>query len=257
MMTRLSQGVFNTTKLLPPENRMKIRLIRSSPDFCLISSKDVGGKYRVKITDARIDISRVKVEEKVMKSIMMDIKCGSPIYLPFTRLDSRSFEVPAGSRYYRASSLFSGTLPQIALLALTEPDSLGNGSYMNNPVSFPAHKFGVSQIQFFIDERPVLPRPFHPKWEEKKYVYEFTSLLRVTGLLENQVEGSIDYNGFGEDYGIFGVHLYGVDGKQSGTVSVELRFENPTKESFSGLLIPQFRSCLSINASHNVQQTDF
>ncbi len=254
MMTRLTQGVFNSTKLLPPDNRMKIRLIRSSPDFCLITSKDTPGKYRVKIVDARINISRVKVEEKVMKSIMMDIKCGVPIYLPFARVDSRSFEVPIGSRYYRASSLFSGTLPQMALLVLTEPDSLGNGSYTNNPVSFPAHKSGVSQIQFYIDERPVLARPFQPNWKEKKYVYEFTSLLRVTGLLENQVGSCIDYNGFGE---VFGVHLYGADGKQTGTVSVELRFDNPTKESFSGLLIPQFRSCLTIDGSHNVQQIDF
>ncbi len=256
-MARLTHDAFNSERLLPPGNRLKIQLERSSAEFCLIRHRNSTKRYKVKWTDVRLSALRVRVTENIKKSIEMHFKSGSPIYLPFTRTDGRSFEIAPGSRHYKAYNLFSGTLPDRALLVLQDPESLGNGAFSKSPVLFPAYNFKVSNIQFYVNERAVLPRPFLPKWKEGQYVYEYQHLLNVSGLSSGTDGSCLDYEAFGQDYGVFAVKLKGFEGLEEGSVSVELRFDEPTTQAIACSMIPEFRSCVFLDTNGNVTQSDY
>ncbi len=257
LMSRLTHDVFTTDRLLPPENRLKLRLERSSPEFWLIRSENSQKTFKVQWDSVRLSILRVKVAENVHQNIRNRFSSTNPYYLPYKRVDGRTFEVPRGSRYYRASNLFSGPLPERGMLVLTSPASLGNGKFSNNPVIFNASKTNISEVQFFVGERAVLPSPLQPKWAQGEWVAEYQQLLNVTGHAVNPVGCCIDYDSFGNDYCIFAARFKGFEGYQDGNISIELQFsDGDTQEPISGLFIAEFSSCMLIDSDKNVSRLD-
>ncbi len=203
-----------------------------------------------------MSILRVKVVENVHQNIRNRFSSTNPYYLPYKRLDGRTFEIPRGSRYYRASNLFLGPLPERGMLVLTSPESLGNGKSSNNPVIFNACKTNIS-VQFFVGEQAVLPFPLQPKWAQGERVAEYQQLLNVTGLTLNPVGCCIDYDSFGNDYCIFAARFKGFEGYQEGNISIELQFsDGNTPEPISGLFIAEFSSCMLIDSDKNVSRLD-
>jgi len=257
MITQLSSDVFNCQRLLPPGNRMKIIVERQTSAYALIRKPETTTTYKVRWVRARIVATRVRVTEDVIRETNRMIGLGNPVFLPYSRTDARSFEIGVGLTYYRASALFSGSLPGKALLVLMDPNGLGSGGYDNNPMIFPAHSFGVSEVQFYVDDRAVLAKPYKPKWSIDSYLQEYQSLLKVMDLDRGDGGSCMKYETFGKDYGIFAVNLRGFEGRDRGVVSVELRFEEGLKTSVAGLLIPEFRSCIMIDSDKNVSQNDY
>jgi len=144
------------------------------------------------------------------------------------------------------------------MLVFTKPQCLGSGDYKENPVIFPAHASGVSRVNFFIDERSILPRPYEPRWgEDGNYIKEYQELLKVANLSGDPCGSSLDYQSFGRDFGVFAVRLKGFEGKETGTVSIEVAFDRAVHECISCLFIAEFKSCVTIDSNRMVQQLDY
>lgn len=258
MVCRLNHDMFNTTKLLPPNLPLTISIRRSTPEFALIDSTYSVGKYTINWIDAKLEVARVKCSDKVMKSYNAR-RSGSTVYLPFCRVDARSFDVPTGSRHFRANSIFVGTLPVKCLLVLTDPESLGYGQITNNPVVFPAFKYDVNYVQFFINERPVLVKPYRPDFKEGKTVPEYFMALEQLGLGlgKSTLSNGMSYTHFNQFYGVFAVDLTEFSENDQGALSIELRFGTATEKPISGLVLAQFQSYTKITSTDEISVEDY
>jgi len=144
------------------------------------------------------------------------------------------------------------------MLVFTKPSCLGSGDYSENSVIFPAHSFNVGRVNFLIDERNVLPRPYEPKWgADGNFIKAYQGLLNVTNQSINPHGGSLDHRSFGLDFGVFAVRLRGFEGKETGTVSIEVGFDEAVPECISALFIAEFKSCVTIDSNRMVQQFDY
>ena len=216
----LHDDILNTTRLFPPQTDIKILIERSSPEFALVRGRNGNETYNIRWIDARMSVTRVHVNDNIRQGLVRTLNSRRDAYFPFTRTDSRTFEIPKGSRNYNARMLFSGALPDRVVLVLCDPDSLGYGSWENNPMLFPAKKFDLNFVQFYIDETRVLEKPFRPDWNRDQYAKEYMALLQATGVDRNLSlsGGSISYKQFSQDYGVFCTVVRGVDGRETGSV---------------------------------------
>lgn len=256
LTTRLHHDVFNAVRFLPPGFNMKVVIQKSAPDFPIIAkSNEV--RYKTTWLESTLDVNRVVVSPAIREALRSEMRAGIPAYIPFVRTDARAFEVPQGSRHYRASSIFSGSVPVSALLVFLPTESLGYGEVTNNPLLFQAYKYKVNYIQFFVNEKPVLSKPYTPNFETGEYVAEYNSLLRVLNLDQSRTGCSMTYTNFGEDYGIFAVSFQEFRHLKDVNLSLEVRFASGTTANLSGLFIPQYRSYLELDDCGGVSQFDY
>lgn len=118
------------------------------------------------------------------------------------------------------------------------------GSYDNNPMIFPARDFNVSKVQFQVDGRNVLPEPYEMDWKNNIYEQPFHALMKTMGIDRGNAMGGscINYTNFGEDYGIFATKIRGFEGKNVGSVSIEVFFNTGPQLNISALVFGEFRS---------------
>lgn len=256
LTTRLNHDVFNTNRLLPPDCHLKIVIQRSAPEFALIAQKE-DFKCKIVWLESKLNLTRVTVDPSVVWEMKQKLCEGNHLYLPFSRTDARAFEIPIGSRHYRANSIFSGVVPSLALLTFLPTESVGYGDYSNNPVRFETSKYKVNHVQFFVNEKPVLLRPYTPDFENKQYIMEYMALLEVLGLDQNKFPTSMNFGLFGKQYGVFAVSFEEFIGMKDVVLSLEVQFASGTKQSISGLFIPQYKSYLEIDNCMNVTQFDY
>lgn len=256
LVSRLSHDLFNSTRLLPPGHKLKVTLDRSSTEFSLIRDATNSRNYKIKFDEIKLTVPRVKISDSIARSTDMHFRNGSTIYLPFTRTDAKPFEIPRGSMTYRASSIYTGVLPERLILVFCDPESLGNGSYDNNPVIFPARKYGVSEVQFYLNESEVLAEPYKIDWEKNHYQESYQRVLRVMGLDQSLVGCYLSFIYYGRDHTIFAANMRDIAGVESGNVSVNVKFNNATNQAVAGLLIAEYRSCLMLD-SGRVRESDY
>ena len=129
LVATLNNDIFNTSRLLPPGINARVRIERSTPEYALIRSEESKHNYKIKWLDAKFTARRVKLHERVQSTIYRGLAANKPVYMPFTKLESKVFEIPAYSRYNRAHGIFQGLLPERVLLALVDTEAVGYGDY--------------------------------------------------------------------------------------------------------------------------------
>ena len=256
----LNVDVLNTPRLVPPHTEVKIHVERATPEFALVRPKKTSTEtYRIRWLKAGMSVTRVRVNDYVASSISRGLNGGREMYFPFTRTETRLFEIPRGSRNFTAHTVFSGSLPDRIVLALTETESVGYGEYANNPMLFSSRKFDLSLVQLYIDDMRVLPTPLTPDWSRHHYATEYMTLLQNIGADRDMRLGGgcIEFDQLAGDYGVFCLGVRGVDGRETGSLSVELGFSKGTPRQICGFIMGEFRSCMILNKDGEVRQTDY
>ena len=251
----LSNDVFNSRTYLPPNNSLRIRLERSTPDFCLIRKNDTQQEYMIKLESVFLTFTRVLLKNEYHRKVMGKINRMSPYYLPFNRTEVRAFDISTGSRNYKAFNIYSGILPTTVMLVFTTPECLGRGNYDSDPNNFSAEKYQISRIKFLVDENEVLSAPYAPDWKNNSFVNEYIGLYTV---MKVEKEGmGISYDKFGTDYAIFAASIKGFRGKSRGNISVEVEMLDANSKPISGLLIADYDSCLKMYGDKELDQIDY
>jgi hypothetical protein len=90
----LFSDIFMSVRLLLSYIDLKVVLNRNNDAFCLMASEG-DANYRVKLTDAYLEIRKVKVNPSITVAHEVALKKGPAIY-PIRRLECKSFIVPGG-----------------------------------------------------------------------------------------------------------------------------------------------------------------
>jgi hypothetical protein len=136
-----------------------------------MASED-GANYRVKLTDAYLKISKVKVNPGISVAHEIALKKGPAIY-PICRVECKNFIVPAGNPSLRKDNLFNGVVLKTFVFGLVESEAF-NGALKKNPYNF--QHFRVSSIEITVNG---VEMPFKPL--QLSYGEAFSTLFSGTG----------------------------------------------------------------------------
>ena len=171
---KLAVDLFNCDKLLIPNSAMRITMIKSNPNFCLITTTNVPnpadnvqGKpkyYSVKFLRAKLHVRQMNVTEPIHRSINNALAKG-PARYTYPEINPKTFIIPAGQNSFIKENVFNNApIRRIAIAMNTNADF--TGSLASNPYHY--QKFDLREIKIYRNGQPLIicnteqnVRPFH------------------------------------------------------------------------------------------------
>ncbi|GFT48698.1 uncharacterized protein F54H12.2 [Trichonephila clavipes] len=130
MMGRLHVDLFNQDRLLLNLVDLKIKLIRSKTEFCLMGD----GDYKVVFDHISLFVRKVRVNPGVLIGHAKALEKATAKY-PIDRVVCKVFSIPQSSYSFIQDNVFSGQMPKRLVLACVDSDAF-NGNYKKSPFEF-------------------------------------------------------------------------------------------------------------------------
>ena len=143
---KLQCPLFNTSKCLPSNMKVRISLVKNEDKFLILSAED--SQYNVIIENIYLQLTYVKPREKVLNAIHSRLDDNPAVYC-IQRPEVSFKPITSHDQVIRITDIFHDKIPSYAFFCLQDSRSL-EGSYHKNPfVFYPFKKF-----QIFINGRP-------------------------------------------------------------------------------------------------------
>ena len=183
LCTKLQHPLFNTSKSLPTNMRIKITLTKNNDEFVILS--DGESKYSIFIEDCYLHATYYRPRDSILSLIEERLRKEAASYF-ISRPEIIVKPLSNAGRIIRISDVFHNILPPYAFFCLL-PSKDFEGSYKTNPYTF----IPFQNFQFHVNGRPHFANPLH-----------------VTSI-KKRGDGHYEYMGFGE----YMVQLYKTLGK--------------------------------------------
>lgn len=251
MIGQLHCDIFRQDRLLLNLVDVKIKMIRSKPSFCLVSS-ETDADYKVVLDHASMFIRKVKVSPGVSLGHAKALEKSSAKY-PIDRVLCKTYSVSPGSWSFAQDNVFLGHMPKRVIITCIENAAL-NGVYSQNPFLFAHHN--VNFLSIYVDGRPVPCKPLELDFKSNNFIRGYYSL----------------FGGFDRDKGIYSTRddyakghvLYAFDLtpdmcdgshfnlQQQGNLRVEMKFSEAITKTLSILVYAEFQNVIEISKSRHI-----
>ncbi len=251
---KLSLGWFSQGRLLPSGIKVRLGLERSRPEACLISGEATNRKYEIRMEECVLIIRRVELSPTTGAYLNGQLSHRPALY-PFTQLELRNFIISSGKTSHQARNLWTGRLPSRVFFMLRPINA--TRLFRADPFRFNHHN--VNYVDFLLNEKSVLARPYRPDYGTSKETANYTETymglyqaLRLAG--KDQVRG-IYYENFARGMCIYGADLSPDLSSHSplkrGNFSVDVRFvpEKAPDEELEGLVVGEFYNTLMLEGN--------
>lgn len=251
MIGQLHCDIFQQNRLMLNLVDLKIKLTRSKPEFCLLSSS-TKAEYKVDLEHASLFIRKVKVSPGVSLGHAKALEKSSAKY-PLDRVLCKTYSVSAGSWSFMQDNVFLGVMPKRLIIACLQNASM-NGQYTLNPFLF--KHCNLNYVSVYVDGQPVPGKPLELNFPDKNYIRAYHSLF--SGF--NQDKGLyITRDDYADGHTLFafdlspdlceGPHL---NLQRQGNLRVELKFSKALEETISVLIYAEFENVIEITKSRHV-----
>ncbi|XP_067653368.1 uncharacterized protein F54H12.2-like [Haliotis asinina] len=242
------EDIFEMNRHLINEVDMTVKMYRSEPKFCLITSV-TGHEFKVHLLDAYLQVCKVKVNPTLILAHNSLFEKSNALY-PYTKSEVKVTSIPTSQLSHSIDNV-SNPVASRYIVGLVESASL-NGSYDRNPYNFLSSM--VKKITLYVDGASVPGQP-----TEVDDVATYVSMLDGMGLW---AEGKS--NGISRSEFLLGSALYVFDlGKicadseylnlvKSGDVRLELEFKSALTKPLSCIVMTQRNSLIEIDKARNV-----
>ena len=148
-------SIFQQNKYLLNRTRWSLKLIRSKPEFALMSLKS-GEKPRFEIKSASLVIRKIVPNPAITMSIERELAANRPVIYPVNHVEVFYLFSKEKVAKFMHDQLFYNRVPKMIVMAMLDNEAL-NGSYTKNPFNF--KPFDVSMIDLKINgiSKPQLP----------------------------------------------------------------------------------------------------
>ncbi|GFT20817.1 uncharacterized protein F54H12.2 [Trichonephila clavipes] len=245
MIGRLHVDLFNQDRLLLNLVDLKIKLIRSKPEFCLMGNEG----YKIVFDHVSIFVRKVHINPGVLIAHAKALEKATAKY-PIDRVNCKVFSIPQSSYSFIQDNVFSGQMPKRIVLACVDNDAF-NGNYKKSPFEF--NHYNVNFIGVYIDGQPMPHQPLELDFEKENYIRAYQSLfLNSEGLY-------LSRNEFAKGYSLFLFDLTPdlCDGEhfnliRHSNLRIELKFNKALEQTVSLIVFAEFESLIEINKTRNV-----
>lgn len=253
MIGNLHCDLFYQDRLLLNMVNLKLKLIRSKPEFCLIASKPEN--YNVVIEHASLFVRKVKVSPGVSIGHAKALEKTTAKY-PMDRILCKMYSISKGVYSFSQDNVFLGQLPKRIILTCVDNDAF-NGTYTTNPFHFKHND--ANFIAVYVDGNPVSYKPLDPNYTEGHSIRAYNSLLLGSEKLATDKGIYINREEFTKGYTLYafnllpdvyqGNHLNLI---QQGNLRIEIKFAKALPKTISVLVYAEFQNMIEITKSRNV-----
>ncbi|XP_035205678.1 uncharacterized protein F54H12.2-like [Stegodyphus dumicola] len=146
MIGRLHLDMFHQERLLLNMVDMKIKLIRSKPEFCLLGE----GEFKVLLEQASLFVRKVRVSPGVVLGHAKSLEKSTAKY-PINRVLCKAYSIPTGNMSFIQDNIFIGQMPNRIVVACVDNDAF-NGNYKKSPFEF--KHYNMNFIGVYVDGQP-------------------------------------------------------------------------------------------------------
>ena len=248
MIGRLHLDMFHQERLLLNMVDVKIKLIRSKPEFCLLAAAE---NFKVSLEHASLFVRKVRVSPGVVLGHAKSLEKTTAKY-PVNRVICKAYSIPTGNMSFVQDNIFTGQMPNRIVIGCVDNDAF-NGSYKKSPFEF--KHYNINFIGVYVDGQPVPHNPLQPDFENQLFVRAYQNLFTNAenkGLYLSRSE-------FSQGYSLFcfelspdlcdGSHLNLI---RHSNLRLEIKFGTTLAQTVSLIVYAEFENLIEINKSRNI-----
>ena len=255
LLGRLHADLFYQQKYIPNDVTLRIRLIRSPNNFCLMSSTP-NENYKIHISECKIYVRRVKISPSVFVAHAKALEYGSAKY-PIHRIICKTYTVPRGNLDSCQENVFAGQLPTRLVIGCVDNDAF-NGNYEKNPFNF--KHYNMSQLKVYLDGQQQTVRPLELNFANSQYVTAYMSLFTGTGTQFEDAGYGIQRDEYGRGYTLYAFDLtpdLSEDDHfnlvREGNVRIDMKFSVALPNTINVIVYAEFENIIEIDRTRNVK----
>ena len=250
MMGFLHTDFFRQERLLPPGCDIKIRLVRASEQFSLMSTKP---GYKTVIDNAILYVKKVKLNPAVTLAHANVLKKNNMLF-PIQRVGCKVFSIPAGSLSSYREAIISGQLPTKIVIGLVK-NAAYNGSHNMNPFNF--EHFNLNHLSLHVDGRPDTIPSFSPDYSNNLYARSFHSLFDVTGNVNCNDDIDLERSDYPGGNCLYAFRLaHQADGvfdlMHNGSIRVDLKFSQALDTTVNVIVYAEYENVVQMDQARNL-----
>lgn len=250
--------MFNQGRPIPPSNDIRLRLNRTSPEFCLMY--DGTEEFKIKITTATLYLRALKMASNVTLSHKETLLHNGKYNYPIKRVVVTTFTIPSSVMSHTKPHVVQGQLPRYIIMGLTTNKAF-SGNYKKSPFRF--SPYYIRKTNLLVNGICVPTRPYCLNFDDsKKNGLEFTRCFRtLNSLLEhnngdmgNSITRKMYADGFTlipfiiqPNYDPCSLGLI-----KEGNIQLELEFAKPTENVLNAVLYMEFENNVTIGKNFDV-----
>ena len=173
LSAKLHCPLFNTSKCLPTNTKIRISLTKNSDDFLLLTNLNT--EYNIVIEDVYLDVTYTQQSDPILNILEEKLQKNPAIYF-ISKPEIIIKPITYPSRIIRITDIFHDKIPSYAFFCLQKSRDF-EGKQTTNPYAF----IPFSKFQFFMDGVPYFINPLqitYRKTDSGKIVGECGSFLR-------------------------------------------------------------------------------
>ena len=248
LIGRLELDLFQQDRLLLNGLPVNLKLWQNRDPFRLMA-KDDTEQYKLKIEDASLQVSSVRVNPGVLLGHDAILKEGTNALYPYSRSVIKMFGVSQGQFAFSEDNVFQGEVPSRLIVGLVSSSAV-SGDYTRNPYNF--QTFHCNKVGFYLNGQSVPSHPLEPNYEANQFVEAYHTLNKE-GKRRAVDIGRSDYKG--------GYCLYVIDPlgdyrqntlPQRGHTRLELNFGTALPEACTVVVYAKFPALMKVDSSRKV-----
>ncbi|XP_042912887.1 uncharacterized protein F54H12.2-like [Parasteatoda tepidariorum] len=162
MIGCIHSDLFHQERLLLNLVDVKIKLIRSKPEFCLQGSDG----FKVVLDHVSLFIRKVRVNPGVILGHAKALEKTSAKY-PINRVQCKVYSIPKGSMSFIQDNVFSGYMAKKVIIGCVDHEAF-HGTFSKSPYDF--NHFDLNFIGVYIDGQSVPHNPLELDFAKSQYI---------------------------------------------------------------------------------------
>ena len=199
LLGHLHCGILNQERFLLSCVEMRLRLVRSRNNFCLMGSTSKDYTCGIQILEATLLVRRTKVAPGVLLTHARALSKVTAKY-PLTRVEVQTISLHAGAYGETIDNVILGQLLKRIIIGYVDNKAF-NGDFKLNPFNF-------HHLSLYVDSVQIPSRPQQPDFANYcLHVDSFHTLLSGTGMRFLNMGHSIDREDYRRGYCLFAFDL--------------------------------------------------
>jgi len=179
MVGRLHNEIFSQHKYLIPSCSLRIKLLRTDPQFCLLRTTSPDDtRYKIDITKCDLLVRKVRVNPSVAANHNNLLTKGSTIKYPINKVETQIFSITQGRQSERINLILNRQEPKRIILGFVE-HTAKNGSYIQSPFSF--KHFNLSSISLNVNGYPIPNKPLRVDYGSGEFMQAYMHFMTTVG----------------------------------------------------------------------------
>lgn len=253
LLGHIHSDLFHQNKYMINGVELKIRLVRSRDEFCLMSNAE----FKINIMEVSLLVRRVKINPSILILHSKSIEQYSAKY-PITRVDVKAFTIPSGVMGKTIDNVYLGQLPKRVIFGFVSNRAY-NGAFGDNPYNF--QHYNINFVSLYIDGQQVPTKALQPDFTVNSlYTQCYHTLFSGSGIHFSNTGNAISRENYPAGFCLFAFDLtpdlaasaHHWNLVKRGSLRIEVKFGIALTETVNCIVYGEFDNVIEVDKYRNV-----